>query len=426
MKVLVVGGGGREHALVWALKKSKEVKEIFCAPGNGGISRIAKTIPEVKGEDIQRIKEIVVKEKIDLVVVGPENPLALGIADELEKEKIPVFGPSKSASQLESSKVFSKRFMEKYDIPTAEFRVFHDPVSAIKFVEEKGVPIVIKADGLAQGKGVYVAHSMEEAGEAISDIMVKKKFGTSGNKVVIEEYLEGEELSYIAIISDGKIIPLLASQDHKRVYDDDMGPNTGGMGAYAPVPFVTKKIEKKIINRIFKRALKGMEKEEIRYRGVLYAGLMIVKDEPYVLEFNVRFGDPETQPIVTLMKSDLFPVLFNAATGNLKEEKIEWKDGASLCVIMASSGYPGEYKKGYEIKGLEEVKEGDDLVIFHAGTEFKNGKFYTSGGRVLGVTGVGRDLKEAFEKTYSAVKKITWEGVHYRKDIGRKGLKYLS
>ena len=426
MKVLVVGGGGREHALVWALKKSKEVKEIFCAPGNGGISRIAKTIPEVKGEDIQRIKEIVVKEKIDLVVVGPENPLALGIADELEKEKIPVFGPSKSASQLESSKVFSKRFMEKYDIPTAEFRVFHDPVSAIKFVEEKGVPIVIKADGLAQGKGVYVAHSMEEAGEAISDIMVKKKFGTSGNKVVIEEYLEGEELSYIAIISDGKIIPLLASQDHKRVYDDDMGPNTGGMGAYAPVPFVTKKIEKKIINRIFKRALKGMEKEGIRYRGVLYAGLMIVKDEPYVLEFNVRFGDPETQPIVTLMKSDLFPVLFNAATGNLKEEKIEWKEGASLCVIMASSGYPGEYKKGYEIKGLEEVKEGDDLVIFHAGTEFKNGKFYTSGGRVLGVTGVGKDLKEAFEKTYSAVKKITWEGVHYRKDIGRKGLKYLS
>jgi phosphoribosylamine--glycine ligase len=426
MKVLVVGGGGREHALVWALKKSKEVKEIFCAPGNGGISRIAKTIPEVKGEDIQRIKEIVLKEKIDLVVVGPENPLALGIADELEKEKIPVFGPSKSASQLESSKVFSKRFMEKYDIPTAEFRIFHDPVSAIKFVEEKGVPIVIKADGLAQGKGVYVAHSMEEAGEAISDIMVKKKFGTSGNKVVIEEYLEGEELSYIAIISDGKIIPLLASQDHKRVYDDDTGPNTGGMGAYAPVPFVTEKIEKKIINRIFKRALKGMEKEGIRYRGVLYAGLMIVKDEPYVLEFNVRFGDPETQPIVTLMKSDLFPVLFNAATGNLKEEKIEWKEGASLCVIMASSGYPGEYKKGYEIKGLEEVKEGDDLVIFHAGTEFKNGKFYTSGGRVLGVTGVGRDLKEAFEKTYSAVKKITWEGVHYRKDIGRKGLKYLS
>jgi phosphoribosylamine--glycine ligase len=426
MKVLVVGGGGREHALVWALKKSKEVKEIFCAPGNGGISRIAKIIPEVKGEDIQRIKEIVLKEKIDLVVVGPENPLALGIADELEKEKIPVFGPSKSASQLESSKVFSKRFMEKYDIPTAEFRIFHDPVSAIKFVEEKGVPIVIKADGLAQGKGVYVAHSMEEAGEAISDIMVKKKFGTSGNKVVIEEYLEGEELSYIAIISDGKIIPLLASQDHKRVYDDDTGPNTGGMGAYAPVPFVTEKIEKKIINRIFKRALKGMEKEGIRYRGVLYAGLMIVKDEPYVLEFNVRFGDPETQPIVTLMKSDLFPVLFNAATGNFKEEKIEWKEGASLCVIMASSGYPGEYKKGYEIKGLEEVKEGDDLVIFHAGTEFKNGKFYTSGGRVLGVTGVGRDLKEAFEKTYSAVKKITWEGVHYRKDIGRKGLKYLS
>jgi len=426
MKVLVVGGGGREHALVWALKKSKEVKEILCAPGNGGISRIAKTIPEVKGEDIQRIKEIVLKEKIDLVVVGPENPLALGIADELEKEKIPVFGPSKSASQLETSKVFSKRFMEKYDIPTAEFRVFHDPVSAIKFVEEKGVPIVIKADGLAQGKGVYVAHSMEEAGEAISDIMVKKKFGTSGNKVVIEEYLEGEELSYIAIISDGKIIPLLASQDHKRVYDDDTGPNTGGMGAYAPVPFVTEKIEKKIINRIFKRALKGMEKEGIRYRGILYAGLMIVKDEPYVLEFNVRFGDPETQPIVTLMKSDLFPVLFNAATGNFKEEKIEWKEGASLCVIMASSGYPGEYKKGYEIKGLEEVKEGDNLVIFHAGTEFKNGKFYTSGGRVLGVTGVGRDLKEAFEKTYSAVKKITWEGVHYRKDIGRKGLKYLS
>jgi len=426
MKVLVVGGGGREHALVWALKKSKEVKEILCAPGNGGISRIAKTIPDLKSEDIKRIKEVVLKEKIDLIVVGPENPLALGITDELEKEKIPVFGPSKFASQLESSKVFSKRFMEKYGIPTADFRIFDDPVSAIKFIEEKGVPIVIKADGLAQGKGVYVAQTMEEAGEAISDIMVKKKFGGSGNMVVIEECLEGEELSYIAIISDDKILPLLASQDHKRVYDGDRGPNTGGMGAYAPVPFVTEEIEKKIINRIFKRALEGMEKEGIRYRGILYAGLMIVKDEPYVLEFNVRFGDPETQPIVTLMKSDLFPILFNAATGNLKDEKIEWKEASSLCVIMASGGYPGEYKKGFEIKGLDEVKEGEDLVIFHAGTEFKDRKFYTAGGRVLGVTGIGRDLKEAFEKTYSAVKKITWEGVHYRKDIGMRGLKYFS
>jgi len=426
MKVLVVGGGGREHALVWALKKSKEVKEILCAPGNGGISRIAKTFPEVKSEDIQKIKEIALKEKVALVVVGPENPLALGIADELEKEKIPVFGPSKFASRLESSKVFSKRFMEKYGIPTADFRIFEDPVSAIKFVEEKGVPIVIKADGLAQGKGAYVVHTMEEAGEAISDIMVKKKFGSSGDRVVIEEYLEGEELSFIAIISDDKILPLLASQDHKRVYDNDRGPNTGGMGAYAPVPFVTEEIEKKIINKIFKRVLEGLEKEGIKYRGVLYAGLMIVKDEPYVLEFNVRFGDPETQPVVTLMKSDIFPILFNAAAGNLKDEKIDWKEGSSLCVIMASSGYPGEYKKGFEIKGLEEVKEGEDLVVFHAGTEFKDGKFYTSGGRVLGVTGVGKNLKEAFEKTYSAVKKITWEGVHYRKDIGMRGLSYLS
>ncbi len=426
MKVLVVGGGGREHALVWALKRSKDVKEVLCAPGNGGISRIAKIFPDIKSEDISGIKELAKKEKVDLVVVGPENPLALGIADELEKEKIPVFGPSKEASLLESSKVFSKTFMKKYDIPTADFRVFDDPVSAIKFVEEKGTPIVIKADGLAQGKGVYVAHTLESAGEAISEIMVKKKFGSSGNRIVIEEYLEGEELSYIAIISDEVIIPLLASQDHKRLNDNDTGPNTGGMGAYAPVPFVSEKLEKKIINKIFKRVLKGLKKEGIKYRGVLYAGLMIVRDEPFVLEFNVRFGDPETQPLMLLMKSELFPILYNSATGNLREEKIEWKEGSSMCVVMASQGYPGEYKKGLEINGLEEAEKEEDIVVFHAGTEFKNGKFYTAGGRVLGVTGTGKDLKETYEKTYSAVKKITWEGFHYRKDIGMRGLKFLS
>lgn len=424
MKVLVVGSGGREHALVWALKKSEEVREILCVPGNGGISRVAKTFPDVKSEDLKKIKEIAIKERVDLLVVGPENPLALGITDEISREKIPVFGPSKRASSFESSKAFSKTFMGKYDIPTADFRIFDDPVSAIKFVEEKGTPIVIKADGLAYGKGVSIAHTMESAGEAISEIMVKKKFGPAGNRVVIEELLEGEELSYIAIISDDKIISILASQDHKRVNEDDTGPNTGGMGAYAPVPFVSKEIEKKILEKVFKRALNGMEKEGIRYRGVLYAGLMIVKEEPYVLEFNVRFGDPETQPIVMLMKSDLLPFLFNAATGNLKDEKIEWIDGSALCVVLASGGYPSEYKKGFEIKGLDEIHN-EDVVVFHAGTEFKDGKFFTSGGRVLGVTARGKNLKESFERAYSEVKKIHWEGMHYRRDIGIRGLRFV-
>lgn len=425
MKILVVGSGGREHALVWKLNKSREVKEIVCIPGNGGISRIARCIPDVKAEDVGKIREIAVREKIDLVVVGPENPLAAGIADELLSAGIPVFGPSKRASLFEASKVFAKSFMERWGIPTAEFRTFEDAVSAMKYVEEKGFPIVIKADGLAQGKGAYVCHTMEEAGEAISDIMVRKKFGRSGERVVIEECLEGEELSFIAIVSGEKVLPLLPSQDHKRANDGDKGPNTGGMGSYAPVPFVKKNLEKKIISRIFERAINGMLEEGIDYRGVLYAGLMIVKDEPYVLEFNVRFGDPETQPILFLMKSDLLPLLFKAAEGRLKDEEIEWEKGYSLCVVMASGGYPGEYRKGFEIQGIEDVED-ENLVVFHAGTEFRDGKFFTSGGRVLGVTGKGKTLKEAFERAYRAVERIRWEGVHYRKDIGMRGLRFLS
>lgn len=425
MKVLVIGSGGREHALVWLTSRSSEVKEVISAPGNGGISTIARCL-SVDIKDVKEVVKLAVKEKVDFVIVGPEDPLARGIVNELERQKIPAFGPKIMGAQLEASKVFSKKFMKEFGIPTADFKVFENPVAAMKHVEEKGAPIVIKAEGLAAGKGVKVAETVEEAGEAISDLMVKKKFGKAGERVVVEDYIEGEELSFIAIISGDKMLPLLPSQDHKRVYDGDQGPNTGGMGAYAPTPFVNEGLRDKIIKKIFEPVIKGLKDKGIEYRGALYAGLMITKGEVYVLEFNVRFGDPEMQPIALLIKNDMVPVLYKASTGELKnEDVIEWEEGYSICVVLTSGGYPGEYKKGFEIKGIEDA-EREGAMVFHAGTELKSGKFYTAGGRVLGVTYRAKTMNEAVEGVYRCIEKIQWEGIHYRKDIGRRALRYSS
>ncbi|MCX7991898.1 MAG: phosphoribosylamine--glycine ligase [Proteobacteria bacterium] len=420
MKVLIVGGGGREHALCWKIKQSILVKEIFCAPGNGGTALIAQNVP-IKAEDVRGIVDFAKETKIDLVVIGPEAPLNLGLVDMLQKEGIMAFGPSKNSALLEGSKVFAKNIMRKYNIPTADFEVFDNPDLAKKYLLDKKAPIVVKADGLAAGKGVYVCKTTEEALNAIDDIMVKKIFGSAGDRLVIEECLEGEEASFL-VFTDGKtVLPMDSSQDHKRVFDNDEGPNTGGMGAYSPAPVVTKEVFDKVMEKIIYPTIMGMEKEGCPFKGVLYAGLMIKDGEPYVLEFNTRFGDPEAQPLLMRIKNDIVPVLMGCIDGKLENEYLLWEQKHSVCVVIASGGYPGEYKKGYEIKGLDEI-DNDEVYVFHAGTKLVDGKIYTDGGRVLGVTALGDTIKSAIDNAYDAVSKICFEGMHYRKDIGRRAL----
>lgn len=422
MKVLVVGSGGREHALVWKIAQSPLVKKIYCAPGNAGISAQAECI-NIKADDIPGLLDFASKNKVDLTVVGPELPLTLGIVDEFSKKGLKIFGPTKDGARIEGSKVFAKELMRRYGIPTAEFRTFTERNEALDYILEKGTPIVIKADGLAAGKGVVIVRSMNEARKAIDDIMVKKIFGDAGKKVVIEECIEGEEVSVICITDGEDFVLLPSSQDHKRLYDNDKGPNTGGMGAYSPVPFFNDSISKKVINRIIKPLISAFSKDGVKYTGALYAGLMMRKDNPYVLEFNCRFGDPETQPIMMTIKSDIVEIMLSTVEGRISKTRIESNNNSAVCVVMASGGYPGEYKKGFEIRGIDRVKELKDIVVFHAGSAFKDGKIITAGGRVLGVTGVGNDLNSAIDRTYKAVSMITWEGVHFRKDIGRKGIK---
>lgn len=422
MKVLVVGSGGREHALVWKIAQSPLVKKIYCAPGNAGIAEHAECI-NLRVDDIQGLVNFASKNKIDLTVVGPELPLTLGIADEFLKKGLKIFGPTRDGAKIEGSKVFAKELMRRYGIPTAEFKIFTDRDKAIDYILEKGAPVVIKADGLAQGKGVVIAKSMNEARKAIDDIMVKRVFGNAGSAVVIEDCLDGEEVSIICITDGDDFVLLPPSQDHKRVYDNDKGPNTGGMGAYSPVPFVNDSMIRKITNRIIRPVIDALSKEGIKYSGVLYAGLMIKKGNPYVLEFNCRFGDPETQPIMMRVKSDIFEVMLSAVEGGISKTRIECDDNSAVCVVMASAGYPGEYKKGLEIKGLDNVKKMKDVRVFHAGTAFQEGKITTAGGRVLGVTGIGKDLMTAIKRTYDAVHMISWEGVHFRNDIGRRAFK---
>jgi len=433
MRILVIGSGGREHALVWKISQSKLVDKIFCAPGNGGILKQAECI-EIKAEDIDSLLDFARKEKIDLTVVGPEAPLAKGIADEFKKYGLRIFGPTKLAARLESSKVFAKELMYKYNIPTANFRIFDSPEEAKYYVEEKGAPCVIKADGLAQGKGVIVAKNIDEAFKAIDLIMVERIFGDAGKKIVIEDYLEGEEASIIVITDSKEFITFPSSQDHKRVFDNDEGPNTGGMGAYSPLPIINEEMGKEIEKRIISRIIDGLAKEGVTYQGALYAGLMITKDGPKVLEFNVRFGDPETQAILPRLDSDLVEMILATTEGKLHKFKkfgpLNWDKKSCVCVVCASKGYPGEYEKGKIIYGLEEVEKMEDIIVFHAGTKLQkiNDKYeiVTNGGRVLGVTGLGKNIKEAIENTYRAVEKIYFEGMHYRKDIGRRALERLK
>lgn len=427
MKILVVGSGGREHALVWKIAQSKLAKKIFCAPGNGGISELAECVP-IKADDVSGLLAFAKKEKIDLTVVGPEVALAKGICDEFRLSGLKIFGPDKKAAQLEASKVFSKELMAKYDVPTANFKVFDDPDAAKKYIDKHGAPCVVKADGLAQGKGVVVAKTVTEAKQAVTAMMQEKIFGSSGAKIIIEDCLEGQEASILVLTDLKKVIFLASAQDHKRVFDADKGPNTGGMGAYSPAPVVTPELLKIISEKIINRTIYGLVKEGMDYRGVLYAGVMLTKDGPKTLEFNVRFGDPETQAILPRLKSDLLEVMLAVAQGRLSAyDDLEWETQACVCVVCASGGYPGEYQTDKEITGLKEAAKLTDVVVFHAGT--KRGTrdegretILTNGGRVLGVTGCGATIKDAIDKTYQAVAKIKFEGIHYRKDIGNRAL----
>ena len=421
MKVLVVGGGGREHALVWKIAQSPKVSKVYCAPGNAGICEQATLVP-IQTNDLNGLLEFALKEKIDLTVVGPEDPLTQGIVDLFESKSLLIFGSNKKAAEIEGSKAFAKEMMKKYHIPTASYEIFDNRNEAVKYIRKQGAPIVVKADGLAAGKGVIVCKTIEEAVQSVDKIMAEKIFGNAGNRVVVEECLVGEEASYIAFTDGKTILPMASSQDHKPVLEGDQGPNTGGMGAYSPAPVVTDEVHEKIIAKILRPVIYGMGEEGRPYKGVLYAGLMIHDGHPKVLEFNARFGDPETQPVLMRMKGDIVPILEACMKGTLSQHKIEWDNRASVCVVMASKGYPGDYEKGKIIGGLKEVSRMERVFVFHAGTTLKDGQIMTNGGRVLGVTGLGEDIPRAIERTYQAVKKISWDGVHYRTDIGQKAL----
>ena len=421
MKVLVVGGGGREHALVWKIAQSPKVTKIYAAPGNAGMAQLAECVP-VKAEDIAGLLAFAKKQGIDLTLVGPEGPLSMGIVDEFSKAGLRIFGPSGKAAEIEASKRFSKDLMKKYRIPTAGYGVFTDKTQAEAYVREKGAPIVVKADGLAAGKGVVVAETVEEALKAIDLIMGQKAFGTAGDRVVIEECLKGEEASFMAFTDGKTVVPMASSQDHKRVFDADKGPNTGGMGAYSPAPIVTKKLERKIMETIMVPTVNAMEKEGRLFKGVLYAGVMIHEGEAKVLEFNARFGDPETQPIMSRLDTDLVEIVEAILDGKLSKLDIAWKADSAVCVVMASGGYPGAYEKGREITGLEKAAARANVMVFHSGTALKNGKVVTDGGRVLGVTGLGPVVAAAIDNAYAAVRDIAFEGAHYRRDIGARAL----
>lgn len=419
MKVLLLGNGGREHALYWKISQSPLVKEVFVAKGNGGIK--GKRVP-IEPTNVKELADFAQREGIDFTVVGPEAPLVEGIVDEFESRGLKIFGPCQKASMLEGSKVFAKRFMLKHGIPTANFEVFEDPDKAKRFVKDFGIPLVIKADGLASGKGAVVCKTEQSALETIDLFMNRGVLGPAGRRVVIEEFLEGEEASYIVMVNGTEYVPLPTSQDHKRLLDGDKGPNTGGMGAYSPNPFVDANTEKAIRELIIEKTIKAFAQEGIYYRGFLYAGLMLTSRGPMVLEFNVRLGDPEAQPLLMRIKGDFLEKLLDFHEG--KKVSLDIDERCSLCVVLASKGYPEKPEVGKEIYGLEDIKD-EDVIIFHAGTELEDGKLITTGGRVLNVCAWGNSLKEAKERAYKAVEKIHFEGMHYRKDIGDRALKFL-
>jgi phosphoribosylamine---glycine ligase len=421
MKILVVGGGGREHALIWKIVQSPLVEKIYCAPGNPGIAELAECV-DIAADKIAALCDFALDHEIDLTVVGPEVPLTLGIVDLFQTAGLEIFGPNKAAAQIEGSKSFSKDLMAKYRIPTAAYQTFTDRDQAVAYIRAQGAPIVIKADGLAAGKGVIVALTEAQAIAGVDEIMLDKVFGAAGASVVIEEFMEGEEASFFAFTDGKHILPLASSQDHKRVADDDQGPNTGGMGAYSPAPVVTPELHELIVETIVRPTIDGMASEGTPYRGILYVGLMIKAGQPRVVEYNARFGDPEAQPLLMRMKSDIVPVLQACARGDLRQAAIEWHDKAAVCVVMASGGYPGHFATGLPISGLDAAAAIEDVTVFHAGTKTIAGAISNSGGRVLGVTGLGSTVAEAIEKAYQGVARISWKDVHYRKDIGRKAL----
>ncbi len=427
MKILIIGSGGREHALAWKIAQSPLVAKVYGAPGNPGIASLDKgvCIP-LAIDDFSGIKAFVEEKDIDLTVVGPEDPLTKGLVDYLEQGGDRAFGPSAGAAQLEGSKAFAKAFMERHHIPTAAWAEFDDAADAAAYVHEKGAPIVIKADGLAAGKGVTVAMDVDTALRAIDEAMVQHAFGSAGARVVVEEFMVGEEASILAFCDGKTVIPMASSQDHKAVFDGDKGPNTGGMGAYSPAPVVTPEIEERILKEVLQPVVRGMAEEGNPYKGILYAGLMITDQGPRVVEFNVRFGDPETQVVLPRMKTDLVPVLLACCEGRLEEENIEYHDAPCVTVVMASGGYPGAYAKGKAISGIAEAESEAGVCVFQAGTKLEEATLLTNGGRVLNVTATGGALPETIAKAYRAVDKVSFEGAHYRNDIGGKALKHMG
>jgi len=417
MRVLVVGGGGREHALAWKIAQSPLVKKVYCAPGNAGTANVAENI-EIPADNVNALLQFATVTGIGLTVVGPEQPLVKGIVDSFEESGLRVFGPSQRAAEIEGSKVFCKDLMKKYGIPTARYESFDSP-DQVKLFTKEDEPVVVKASGLAAGKGVILCSNSEEARSAVQSIMQEKAFGNAGNQVVIEEFLTGQEVSLLAFTDGKTVLPLDSAQDHKAAFDGDKGPNTGGMGAYSPAPVFTDELKQQVIDEIMIPTVRAMAKESRFYRGILYAGLMLTESGPKVLEFNARFGDPETQPIMMRIKNDIVPIFEACIDGILSTQTLQWKQEPTVCVVMAAKGYPDSYDKGKEITGLNSG-ENQQAVVFHAGTKLENGKVLTDGGRVLGVTAMGSDINQAIKNAYSVVDKIKWDGIHYRKDIGNK------
>lgn len=416
MKILVIGSGGREHALCWKIAKSDKVEKIYCAPGNGGTSEIAENI-DINANEIDKLLDFAMANKIDLTIVGPEDPLVLGIVDRFEEKGLKIFGPNKQCAQFEGSKEFSKKFMEKYDIKTAQYKSFTNYNEAIKGIEGFAYPLVIKADGLCSGKGVIICQTKEEALATLKEILIDNLFGSEGNMVVIEEFLDGIEASLLCFVTNGKIIPMESAKDYKKIFENDLGPNTGGVGCYSPSPLFTDEILEKIETDVLSKISYGLQQENLDFKGILFIGFMIVDNEPKVLEFNVRFGDPETEVLIPRLQVDIIDLFLKTIDGTLDKKDLIWNDKSCLTLVLTSKGYPGKYIKGIEITGIETLDE--SIIIFHNGTKYDNGKLVTNGGRVLSITCLGKDIDEARKNIYNNVDKIYFDGMNFRKDIGK-------
>lgn len=424
MRILVIGKGGREHAILWSLAKSPKISKLYCAPGNGGIASLAECVP-IKELEFEKISAFALEQKIDLVMVAPDDPLVAGLVDHLEAKGITAYGPRQNAALIEGSKVFTKQLMLKYGIPTAAYASFTSYDEAVAYVRDQGAPIVVKADGLAAGKGVIVARTVEEAEDALKSILLDKVFGASGSSVVIEEFLEGQEMSLLSFVDGTTVKPMAPSQDHKQVFDNDQGPNTGGMGTYSPLPHIPESVVEEALANIVRPMAEALVKEGRPFKGILYAGLMLTNKGVKTIEFNARFGDPETQVLLPKLKTDLVDIMLATLDGTLDQLEIEWNDEAAVCVVLASPGYPGSYPTGLTINGLDQISP--EAMVFHAGTALgQNGEIVTAGGRVLNVVGLGKDIAEARENVYAEVRKIGFDGAHYRMDIAAKALKGLS